>query len=189
LKALPAELPSGQLVVAQVTALVGLSTQRVLLAGPNGDVPAFDEVRWADTLPLMVQARLIQSFENAGYVRVVSDGGLGMGDFHLGLDHRAFHIVPGPKPAAEVIVGAKLADGDGKVIAAETFTGQMPVARTDDATTATEALNEAFAQVASDLVAWALNTMTASEAALSGGRYAPSAPRDRLPLPATPSVP
>ena len=43
-----AAVPDGQLVVLRPTALVALSTQRILIADANGDVPVFDVVRFAD---------------------------------------------------------------------------------------------------------------------------------------------
>jgi phospholipid/cholesterol/gamma-HCH transport system substrate-binding protein len=158
-------LPDGQLVIRQVSALVALSTQRVLIAGPNGVLPVFDDVRWADSLPLMVQARIVQAFENAGYARVVADDGSAIGDVHLGLDLRAFHIAPGSSATAEVGIAAKLADGGGGVIDAKNFVARAALQRTDDPTMATAALNEAFIQVATDLVGWAFRTMTAHETA------------------------
>jgi phospholipid/cholesterol/gamma-HCH transport system substrate-binding protein len=176
----PARLPAGQLVVARPTAVVALATQRVLLAGPNGDAPVFDEVRWADSLPIVVQARVIQTFENAGYVKVVSDAGVAMGDFQLDLDLRAFHIAPAPAPAAEVAIAAKLLDADGKVIDAMTFTDREAVAKTDDSATAVAALSAAFAKVSADLSLWTLATMTRAEAS------APPAPTAPPAAPATP---
>jgi phospholipid/cholesterol/gamma-HCH transport system substrate-binding protein len=180
-------VPSGQLAVGQVSALVALSTQRVLIAGPNGLLPVFDEVRWADSLPLMVQARVVQAFEYAGYPRVVRNDGLAMGDFHLALDLRAFHVVPGPNATAEVGIAAKLTDGDGTVIDAKNFLAQAPLQRTDDPTLATAALNAAFVRVAADLVDWTLAAMTAREAAAGQVPDSLSSPSSVQPL--QPSLP
>jgi phospholipid/cholesterol/gamma-HCH transport system substrate-binding protein len=176
-----ASVPNSQLVVVRPTAVVGLSTQRILLAGANGDLPAFDEVRWADTLPIIIQARTIEAFEDAGYVKVVSDAGLAMGDFTLALDLRAFHLTATPMPAAEVSLAAKLLDRDGRVIDAKTIADREVVVRIDDAATAIAGLSTAYGKVSAELTAWALATMKMAEAAAP-----PSAPK---PDPLAPLLP
>ena len=45
------------------TAILLLDTQRFVLA-PNKDLPAFSSAQWADSIPKMLQVKLIQSFEN-----------------------------------------------------------------------------------------------------------------------------
>jgi phospholipid/cholesterol/gamma-HCH transport system substrate-binding protein len=161
--AMAKQLPDGQLVVARPTAVVGLATQRILVAGANGDLPAFDEVRWADTLPILIQARTIEAFENAGYVKVVSDAGLAMGDFTLALDLRAFHVTAAPMATAEVVLAVKLLDTDGKVVDGKTFTNREAVARADDASAAVAGLSAAYAKTSADVTSWALAAMTMAD--------------------------
>ena len=200
-----ANLPMGQLVVTRPTSLVALSTQRVLVAGADGDTPIFDDVRWSDTLPIMVQARLIETFEDEGYVKVVSDAGAATGDFQLVLDLRAFHIVVMPTPAAEITIAAKLLDVNGKVIDAKTFAGSQPLMRADDSAMAIAALSGAFGKVATDLTGWTLTAINTAEAAApsdaggGAGLAPPPLAPDALPplkaptttpaVPATPSAP
>jgi phospholipid/cholesterol/gamma-HCH transport system substrate-binding protein len=178
-----ADVPDGQLVVARPTSVVALATQRILIAGANGDVPVFDEVRWADSLPILIQARTVEAFENAGYVKVVSDAGLASGEFQLALDLRAFHIVPGAMAAAEVTLAAKLLDSAGKVIDAKTFSETVPLMRTDESAAAVAGLSAAFGTAVSDLTGWALAAMTLAEAA------APPAPLLPAPDPLPPLAP
>ncbi len=159
------DVPTGQLVVTRPTAVVALATQRLLILGPNGDAPVFDEVRWSDTLPLLIQARTIEAFEKSGYVKVVSDAGLASGEFQLGLDLRAFHLVPGAKPVAEVVIAAKLLNMDGKVVDGKSFSQSVPVAKTDDPALAIDAFSAAYGKVTTDLIAWTLATVTKAEAA------------------------
>jgi phospholipid/cholesterol/gamma-HCH transport system substrate-binding protein len=179
-----ATVPDGQLVVTRPTAVVALSTQRILIAGANGDLPVFDAVRWADTLPILVQARAIQAFDDAGLVKVISDSA-GSGEFQLALDLRAFHMVAMPTAAAEVTIAAKLLDADGKVIDGKTFTDREAMARTDDPATAIGALGGAFGKVMAGIVAWAMPAMTAAEASAPtpAPGSAPSLGLDPLPPP------
>jgi phospholipid/cholesterol/gamma-HCH transport system substrate-binding protein len=170
-----AALPDGQLVVPRPTALVALSTQRILIADTNGDLPVFDSVRWADTLPILVQARAIQAFEDAGLVKVIPDSA-GSGEFQLALDLRAFHVVRMPMAAAEVTIAAKLLDADGKVIDGKTFTDREAVARTDDPAIAVDALSGAFGKVMTGIVSWATPAMTTAEATAPRSAPGPSAP-------------
>jgi phospholipid/cholesterol/gamma-HCH transport system substrate-binding protein len=52
-----------QLVMPTPTAILLLDTQRFLLL-PNKDLAGFANAQWADSIPKMLQIKLIQSFEN-----------------------------------------------------------------------------------------------------------------------------
>ena len=45
------------------TAILLLDTQRILFT-PNKDYAGFSDAQWADSIPKMLQVKLIQSFEN-----------------------------------------------------------------------------------------------------------------------------
>ena len=53
----------GQLAIPEPTAVAMLETQRMLFS-PAKDYPGFADVLWADSIPKLLQARLIESFEN-----------------------------------------------------------------------------------------------------------------------------
>ncbi|MGZ5877105.1 MAG: MlaD family protein, partial [Bradyrhizobium sp.] len=53
----------GELAIPEPTAVAMLETQRMLFS-PVKDYPAFAEFLWADSIPKLLQARLIESFEN-----------------------------------------------------------------------------------------------------------------------------
>ncbi|MGY4425531.1 hypothetical protein ACVWY2_007980 [Bradyrhizobium sp. JR6.1] len=57
-----AKLPE-QLVMAEPTAIARLQTQRFLFT-PDEEIQGFEGAQWSDSLPVLVQARLLQSFEN-----------------------------------------------------------------------------------------------------------------------------
>ena len=151
------KFPRGQLRVVRPSALLGLDTQRLLLASAGGDVPVFDDIRWIDSLPAVVQSATIMAFENAGYPRVVDDSGNDPEDFQLRLDLRTFHVMAASSAAAEVEFAAKVLDADGRVVDARVFTATVPIARTDDGAVALAGLNAAFGKAEVDLVSWTLS--------------------------------
>ena len=113
--------------------------------------------RWGDNLPVLFQAKVIQSFENAGYPRSVSRTRDGVdADFQLLLDIRQFHISTASEPTAEIDFVAKLVDKDGKIIDASTFQGTAPVTGTD-AAAYVDALDAVFAKLMSELVEWTVD--------------------------------
>ncbi len=142
--------PSGQLVVARPSAPVALETPRILVQAADGSLaPGFEDVQWGDNLPLLVQTKLIESFENAGYSRVASDVSGLASDYQLMIELRAFRVTAGDTPTADVDFTAKLADAGGNIVAAKRFQASVPVAAMD-ATSAAAALSEAFGKAATD---------------------------------------
>ena len=111
--------------------------------------------RWGDNLPILVQAKVIQSFENAGYAKSVSRTRDGVaGDYQLLIDIRSFQIATASEPAkAEVDFMVKILDKEGKIVNASSFQGSAPVTGTG-AQAYVSAVDEVFAKLMTDLVAW-----------------------------------
>ena len=86
-----------QLVMPTPTAILLLDTQRFLLA-PNRDLPGFSNAQWADSIPKMLQVKLIQSFENYDVahapLRSMDNPGA---NFQLLVDVRSFQINTDPR--------------------------------------------------------------------------------------------
>ena len=61
--AVPGKTIKGQLALPEPTAVAMLETQRMLFS-PAAEVPGFADFLWADAIPKLLQARLIESFEN-----------------------------------------------------------------------------------------------------------------------------
>jgi phospholipid/cholesterol/gamma-HCH transport system substrate-binding protein len=91
-KAFPglAKVPDRQLAIPEPTATLGLDTQRILVSSAPGEPPAFADVQWSDSLPKLIQARIIQGFENARFPRVVRASEATSADFQLAIDLRNF---------------------------------------------------------------------------------------------------
>lgn len=143
----------GQVVVADVGATVMFETQKLLIkTTPEGPF-VLGDAQWADSLPKLVQKKVIETFENAHYLNsVVRPTEQGTPEYQLILDIRSFEIDEADHRAV-VELAARLIGQDGHVIDAQILRG---VASTSalDGTEAVEALTKAFGAAARDLVDW-----------------------------------
>lgn len=150
----PEHTPPWLLVVPEPTTLMGFNTDKILLQPAEGESVPLANARWGDNLPVLVQEKVIQSFENAGYAQSVSRTREGVsGDYQLLLDIRRFHIATASAPTAEIEFVAKILDKEGKFIAASTFQATAP-AKASDAQAYVDAMDEAFGKVQSELLPW-----------------------------------
>lgn len=154
----PLSMPAGQLVVNEPSAVVTLNSQGILVQSGSGMTPGFAGSQWADSLPKLVQARLIESFEKAGYGKVGTDMQGLVADRTLALDISRFLISTDPERRAEVAMMSKLIAPDGAIVAARSFAARVD-APGDDAATAAAALDKAFGNVARELVPWVTESL------------------------------
>ena len=154
----PDKPSQGQLVVADPTALLLFDTQKILVRPGKAKSSSFDTAQWSDSLPKLLQAKLIQGFENANYLKAVARPTDGLtADFQLLIDVRSFQISTSPEPRADIEFAAKVLADTGRIVASRVFHAAVPSAPSDtiDAPIAAAALNEAFGKAATDLVVWA----------------------------------
>jgi phospholipid/cholesterol/gamma-HCH transport system substrate-binding protein len=148
----------GQLAIPEPTAVAMLETQRMLFS-PAKDYPDFADFLWADSIPKLLQARLIESFENYDIAHAplrVAD--LGQTDFQLLIDVRRFRIATDSEPAAEVGLSARIVDKNGKVIASRLFEGSQNFDKVEPPA-AVAAFNDAFGKIAKDMIAWTVQAL------------------------------
>jgi phospholipid/cholesterol/gamma-HCH transport system substrate-binding protein len=142
------------LTVAEPTATTRLQTQRILFGAGTEAPDELAAAQWSDNLPGLVQARLLQSFENYDIAHApLRADALGEGGLRLLLDIRQFEIASAPEPQAVIALSAKIVDSGGKLKAAQIFQETAPM-RAISAPEATSALNKAFAVLARKLVLW-----------------------------------
>jgi cholesterol transport system auxiliary component len=138
--------------VAEPLATLDLDSERILVrAGPQ-QLATLAGAKWPDRLPLIVQARLTQSFENAGLVGQVTRDPAAAAAYELDLDIRKFDLDLA-RSRVEIDIAAKLVSASGGVAAAEIFTADAAVASTDPATVAA-AMNGALSSVMKRIVAF-----------------------------------
>lgn len=147
----------GRLVIADPTALIVLDTQNIIIkrekSEPDQAVP-----RWADNLPKLIQTRMLQSFENSGFLGSVNRPGDGVtADFQLLIDIRNFQATLTPSSTAEVELTAKILDNTGKVVEGKIFHASQ-AAGTDDAS-AIAAMDTIFGKLETEIVTWAVSTI------------------------------
>jgi phospholipid/cholesterol/gamma-HCH transport system substrate-binding protein len=147
-----------QLVMPTPTAILLLNTQRFLLE-PNKELPGFANAQWADSIPAMLQVKLIQSFENYDVahapLRPTDTPGT---NSQLLVDVRSFQINTGAELTAEIGFSARILNKDGQVVASHLFQQRKTLDRPDPAS-AVAAFDDAFGSIATDLITWTANTL------------------------------
>lgn len=145
----------GLLVVTEPSALAVLGSEKIVVRPVPGETAALANAQWQDRLPKLVQARILQSFENDGRLRAVAlPGDKVAADFQLVMDIRAFEISIAERSAVVEIAAKIVRDRSGRIGAARVFRASVPYAGTDGPDAAA-ALNGAFAKVETQMVLWA----------------------------------
>lgn len=144
----------GQFVIPEPTGVLMFDTQRVLFAPPGGDHPEFATFQWSDSIPKLIQAKLIQSFENYDVAHAPLRAADGVpADFQLVIDIRGFQIAMEPEPSAQIGLSAKILDKSGRVIAARLFQSEKKLEGLNPQSAAS-AFSGAFGGIAGDIVGW-----------------------------------
>jgi len=159
----PQQAPSWLLVVPEPTTLMCFNTDKILLQPASGESADLPNAKWSDNLPVLFQDKVIQSFENAGYAKLISRTREGItGDYQLLIDIRSFHVSTATEPTvADIAFVAKVLDKDGKILGAHAFQATAP-AKGSDARAYVAALDEAFAKLQSDLLVWTTETISSA---------------------------
>ncbi len=148
-----------QLVVPDTGALILFDTQKILIRGGDGTYSTIDNAQWADNLPKLIQARVVQSFENAHQLSAVSRPLDQLtAEYRLKLAIRNFQIDAEPSAKALVDLTARLVNDKGVVTGARQFTASIP-AKSTEGPDAAAALSEAFAKVAGEIVLWTVGAI------------------------------
>ncbi|MBR0712997.1 ABC-type transport auxiliary lipoprotein family protein [Bradyrhizobium liaoningense] len=148
---------SEPLAIPEPTAVAMLQTQRMLFS-PVKDYPGFAEFLWADSIPKLLQARLIDSFENYDIAHApLRATDVGQPGNQLLIDIRRFRIVAEGEPQAEIALSARIVDKSGKVIASRLVEASEKLDKIEPAA-AVAAFNAAFGRIAKELVGWTVQS-------------------------------
>jgi phospholipid/cholesterol/gamma-HCH transport system substrate-binding protein len=183
--------PFWQLVVPEPSALLAVNSDKIHVRPADvAETTDIADAKWTDNVPILLQEKIIQSFENAGYSQAVSRPRDGFdAAFQLVLDIRSFALVSGAEPQGELSFEAKILGPGGKIIAAKTFHTTAPATGTD-APAAAASLNAAFSKAASELVPWAANAAASAPAAPPAPPSGEAEPSSEMPPePPAPSPP
>ncbi len=152
----PGRLSGGSraIVVQEPSAIAALDSERIVVRAAAGELTYLPRAQWADRLPRLVQARLIQTFENRGRAAVGRPTDRIVGDVQLIVDIRHFEVRESSRDAY-VEIAAKIVGGtSGNVSNARLFSATAPVGAIDGAG-ASSGLDQALARVLLDVTGWA----------------------------------
>ena len=145
---------AAKLSVPDPSAILVFDTQNVLLRAADGTYSTIENAKWADNLPKLMQARVLQSFENAHQLSAVDrQGDQTDGGYKLELGIRNFQISQAPQLAAVVEFSARVVNDKGNVAGARMFNATVD-AKSVQPADAVAALNVAFSKAAGELVNW-----------------------------------
>ena len=178
----------GPMTVPLPSALFQLDTQNILFRATPDAAPLPPGARWADNLTRLLQMKLVQSFENAGYLGSVGHSDAITGEYQLLIDVRRFQMVTEPESRADIAFSAKIADTDGKVLGAKIFESTANAA-SEKIEASVAALNEAFKEAAADLVDWASRELEATAAPETREKTEADPAADAAPAPAAAAAP
>lgn len=142
------------IIVAEPTAIFALDSERVVVRSAAGEITYLPRSQWSDRLPRLFQARLIQSFENAGRAAVGRPTDRLIGTAQLVADIRNFEVREATRDAFVEVAAKLVTSGSGRVSNARVFAASAPVSAIDGQG-ATQALDQAMASVITQIVGWA----------------------------------
>ncbi len=145
-----------QILVTEPSALKALDGQNIVIKTGARSIEYLKGSQWADRLPLVVQARLAETFQRAGRFAGVGKPGEGLAiDYRVITEIRSFDVrvdSGGERAVVELFVRL-LNDRNGEVRAARSFKASVPVSGSGNRAYVA-ALDAAFGQAAQDIVRW-----------------------------------
>lgn len=150
---------TAQLVVEEPTAASAVNTDRIAVKPNAFQVEYFPRARWVDRAPLMVQTRLVESFENTGKVGSVGRQAIGLtSDYTLVSELREFQAMvrddrSGPISALVQLNIKIVKQPQGLIVASQSF-GAEAEAASDDMTDVVAAFDAALGSTMREAVVW-----------------------------------
>ncbi|WP_292593565.1 ABC-type transport auxiliary lipoprotein family protein [Mesorhizobium sp.] len=144
-----------QILIAQPSALKALDSQNIVIKPSVRSIQYLKGAQWADRLPLIVQARLAETFQRSGSFAGVGKPGEGLAiDYQVIVEVRSFEVrVDGGQHAEVELFVRILNDRNGEVRASKSFTATAPVSGSGNQAYV-GALDRAFGDAAKDIVRW-----------------------------------
>ncbi len=154
-----AKIPDGQLLIPEPEILGKLFNDEIQVRATAGTPAASFEAKWPDTLSRVMQSRIIQSFENANYLKTLGRQPEGFTvNYQLFIDLRSFQVTTAPTPLANIHFSAKIVGDNGQILGAKLFEVSVPASVADEASVAAS-LNDAFGKAVTELVVWTSRTI------------------------------
>lgn len=142
------------IVVREPSTIATYDSQRIVVRQPGGVLSYLSDSQWSDTLPLLVQARMLQAFRDAGITNIGKPTDPIALETILSTDIRAFELDTTGAPMARVELSIQLVDDRTRnVMASQTFTADVPSASLEQSTVVA-ALNAALDGLLREIVSW-----------------------------------
>jgi phospholipid/cholesterol/gamma-HCH transport system substrate-binding protein len=148
-----------QVVVPEPGAPITLDTQKIIPRATGLQTASFGNAQWSDTVPKLVQAKIIEALDNSHYLSAVARPLEGLAaDYQLVIDIRAFEVAVAPGEAAEIEFAAKVLGKSGRIVAGKVFAAKASQ-KSPEVAAAVAALDEAFGKATVELAAWVANVL------------------------------
>lgn len=150
-----------QLLITNPDALKALDGQDIVIRGGDGSIAYLKGAQWSDRLPSIVQARIVQVFEDTRLLGGVGRPGDGLAiNYQIISDIRLFGIdLTANGRFAHVEIAVKIMDDKtGNIRRTHVFSARKPVTGVRNGDYA-RALDSAFSAVLADIVNWTFETL------------------------------
>ena len=145
-----------QILVKLPNALKSIDSDRLIVRQGAAEITYLAGAQWSDTVPRMVQAKLVEAFENTESTGATAKPGDGLViDYQLISDIRRFEIDADGTAVIEMSIKL-LADRSGKVLETRVFTATTPTVD-NDAKVLVAAIDDAFDELARSIINWVVN--------------------------------
>ena len=142
----------GQFIVNEPVAVLPADSERIVIRTGPESVAYLSGAQWADRLPKLLQARLVQTYENAHLLRSVGRPGM-TSDFAVVTEIRRFEVDVTTGQAVVELSVKLVADGSGRIVAAKVFSASMP-SPSKGLSEMAAALDAAMGSVLRQIVGW-----------------------------------
>lgn len=144
----------GIVVVSEPSAVTFVDSDRVAIRARGNAIAYMPGVQWPERLPKLLQARLIQSFENARKGDAVGRPGERLTpSYQINTDIRTFEAQEDSREVVVEITVKIVADRTGKIVAANLFAARRPLDEISGPNVA-QALDHAARDVMAEIVKW-----------------------------------
>lgn len=146
---------SAQILIKLPNALKSIDSDRIVVRANGSEITYMSGAQWSDSVPRMVQAKLVEAFENTGATGATAKPGDGLViDYQIISDIRRFEIDSNGSPQAIIEISLKLlSDKSGKVVESRIFKASASASIQDGASTVS-AFDNAFAELSKEIVIW-----------------------------------
>lgn len=142
-----------QILVPEPTTVRALDTDRIAARPTPAEYAYLPGAMWSDTLPKLLQARLVETLQNSGKVRAAGVPGQRLLiDYQIALDVRAFELTS--EGAVADFAVRLMDDANGRVVRSRVFREVVPVPASR-ADIVVHALDQAMDQAFVAIVNWA----------------------------------